>query len=280
MDVSAPLLEARSLAVEIGGRRLLTDVNLSVDKGELIALAGPNGAGKSTLLGVLAGDAPPAAGELRLDGRPAAKLSARERGLLRAVLPQQHAIGFAFTVEEVVAFGRYPHRRQDDPSAVARALTAVEMADLRHRSVLELSGGELTRTALARVLAQDAHLLLLDEPTAALDLRHQRQVLDVCRRLTEEGRGVVLVLHDLSLAAESDRLGLVADGRLVLDLPERALTTERLTPIYETPVAVLEHPETGRPVVTHGAPAPQTAASDTEPAGSAVKTTSNSSNDE
>lgn len=249
------LAEARQLGVRLGGRPVLDGVDLAVHAGEVLALVGPNGAGKSTLLGALAGDVAAAAGEVRVGGAPLGSWSARQLALRRAVLPQSSPLAFPFTAEEVVRMGRAPWAgtalcEEDDP-AVDAAMAATEVAGFAGRAYPALSGGERARVALARVLAQRAPLVLLDEPTAALDLHHQELVLRVCRAEAALGRGVVVVLHDLGLAAaHADRVAVLAAGRVVADgSPADVLTAPLLTTVYRHPVEVLPHPRTGLPLV-------------------------------
>jgi iron complex transport system ATP-binding protein len=243
--------EAHGLVVRLGGRTVLDGVDLAVPAGRVLALVGPNGAGKSTLLAALAGDVPPAAGRLTLDGRPAGAWTARDLALRRAVLPQAATLTFPFTVAEVVRMGRAPWAgtpaEDQDEAAVAEAMAATEVTAFAGRPFGALSGGERARVALARVLAQRTGLLLLDEPTAALDLRHQELVLGVCRRRAAAGDGVVVVLHDLGLAAAyADRVAVLHEGRIRADgPPAEVLTEELLSEVYQHPVEVLPHPGTG-----------------------------------
>ena len=249
------MLQGRNISVRIGERTLLDGVSLTLAPGEVVALAGPNGAGKSTLLRVLAGDLTPTGGEVTLDGRPLARYRARELALRRAVLPQQTLMQFAFTAREVVAMGRHPHdtRRDapDDEAIIAAALLRTETAPLAERAYPSLSGGEQGRVSLARVLAQEAPSLLLDEPTAALDLRHQQAVMAIARELAREGATVLAVLHDLNLAAAyADRIALMHAGRLVADGPPwQTLTEPLLTDVFACPIAVTPHPVRGCPLV-------------------------------
>ncbi|MFJ5288719.1 heme ABC transporter ATP-binding protein [Streptomyces sp. NPDC088348] len=227
----------------------------TVRAGELLALVGPNGAGKSTLLAALAADLPATEGAVRVDGRPAASCPAAELALRRAVLPPSADLSFPFPVEEVVRMGRAPwagtERADDDDQAVTDAMAAAEVGGLAVRPFPSLSGGERARVALARVLAQRAPLLLLDEPTAALDLRHQELVLRICRERAAAGCAVVVVLHDLGLAAAyADRAAVLHEGRIAADgPPSRVFTTELLSRVYRQPVEVLPHPGTGAPLV-------------------------------
>ncbi|WP_408648865.1 heme ABC transporter ATP-binding protein [Streptomyces poriticola] len=250
------LAEAESLQVRLDGRPVLDGVDTAVRAGEVLALVGPNGAGKSTLLGALAADLPPAAGVVRVHGRPAPEWSAPELALRRAVLPQSAALSFPFRVEEVVRMGRAPWagtpaEDEDDP-AVDEAMARTEVTGFAGRPFSALSGGERARVALARVLAQRAPLLLLDEPTAALDLRHQELVLRLCRERARAGDAVVVVLHDLGLAAAyADRVAVLRAGRVAADGPPREVFSDHLlTEVYDQPVEVLPHPRTGAALVT------------------------------
>jgi iron complex transport system ATP-binding protein len=245
------LVGARSLDVHLGGRPILRDVSVDVGAGELVALVGPNGAGKSTLLGVLAGDVAAAEGSVELDGLPIAAWGPGELARRRAVLLQQLAVAFPFRVVDVVRMGRAPWAGSAtddiDDEVVRQALATTDTSHLASRTFPTLSGGERARVALARVLAQQAQLLLLDEPTAALDLHHQELVLETARRRADAGDGVVVVLHDLGLAAaHADRVVVVAEGRVVADgPPAEVLTPERLGEVYQHDIEVIRHPGTG-----------------------------------
>ncbi|GHG73690.1 hemin import ATP-binding protein HmuV [Streptomyces griseocarneus] len=247
--------EARALRVGLGGRNVLDGVDLSVAAGEVVALVGPNGAGKSTLLAALARDLTAASGEVRIDGAPADAWSAGELALRRAVLPQSAELSFPFTAGEVVRMGRAPWAgtaaEDEDDAAVEAAMAATEVAGFASRPFAALSGGERARVALARVLAQRAPLLLLDEPTAALDLRHQELVLRVCRERAAAGDAVVVVLHDLGLAgAYADRVAVLHEGRVVADgPPAEVYLPELLGRVYGQPVDVFDHPHSGEPLV-------------------------------
>ncbi|MGW8060943.1 heme ABC transporter ATP-binding protein [Streptomyces ziwulingensis] len=249
------LAEAEGLRVRLGGRPVLDGVDVTVRAGEVLALVGPNGAGKSTLLGALAADVPAAEGVVRVHGRPVARWSAPELALRRAVLPQSASLSFPFAVEEVVRMGRAPWAgsgpADEDDAVVAEAMARTEVAGFAGRPFSALSGGERARVALARVLAQRAPLLLLDEPTAALDLRHQELVLRLCRERARAGDAVVVVLHDLSLAAAyADRIAVLRAGRVAADGPPGEVLSEGLlSEVYDQPVEVVAHPRTTAPLV-------------------------------
>ncbi|MEU3270939.1 heme ABC transporter ATP-binding protein [Saccharomonospora sp. NPDC006951] len=250
-----PLAEASAVVATAGGARLLDGVSLTVHAGEVLALVGPNGAGKSTLLGVLAGDTAPSSGRVTIHGRPADAWSTVDLARHRAVLPQHNPVSFPFTVRSVVEMGRAPWEgtpaEDDDERAVAAALADTGLTSFAERIHPTLSGGEQARTALARVLAQSTGLLLLDEPTAAMDLRHQEQVLALARARAETGAGVLVVLHDLGLAAaHADRVAVLSSGKLAAaGPPEEVCETELLSEVYQHPVEVISHPRTGKPIV-------------------------------
>ncbi|MEZ5110210.1 MAG: heme ABC transporter ATP-binding protein [Microbacteriaceae bacterium] len=262
------MLEARGVTVvpDRAKAPILADASISIRPGELHALLGPNGAGKSTLFGVLAGDIAPTSGEVLLHGEPLARHRAKELARLRGVLLQQNAVTFSFTAREVVAMGRVPWSRtpqeDQDEDAIAEAMAKTDVTALADRTVTSLSGGERARVALARVLAQRTRLLLLDEPTAALDLRHHEDVLRIARAEADAGSAVAVVLHDLDAAlAIADHVTLLARGRVVAQGPaHEVLTAERIEEVYGQAVDVLEHPITGASIIVprrsvHGAAA-------------------------
>ncbi|NKY85370.1 heme ABC transporter ATP-binding protein [Nocardia veterana] len=251
----AVTLRARGVDIARGGRPVLAAVDIDVVAGQILALVGPNGAGKSTLLAALSGELDIAGGTVELDGRPLAHWTPTDMARRRAVLPQNHTVGFPFTVREVVAMGRAPWartaRRDADDRMIAAAMAATDIEHLAQRPFPALSGGERARAALARVLAQDTETLLLDEPTAALDLGHQEQVLRLASDRAAAGAAVVVVLHDLGLAAAyADRVAVLDAGRLAaVGHPRDILTTDLLTRVYRHPVEVIDHPVTGAQLI-------------------------------
>ena len=246
---------ARGVSVHRGDADVLRDVTLSITAGELVALVGPNGAGKSTLLSVLAGELEPTSGSVEIDGRPVGRWSTAELSRVRAVLPQQITVAFPFTVEEVVRMGRAPYHRgpeaADDASVIGQALTEMAIDDLSSRRHQSLSGGEQARVAVARVFAQATPLLLLDEPTAALDVRFQELVLRAVRRRVREGTTAIVVVHDLGLAAAyASRVVVLSHGEIVGDgAPHAVLTSSLLSTVYEHPIDVSVHPRSGEPLI-------------------------------
>jgi iron complex transport system ATP-binding protein len=245
----------RGIEVAFGERPVLRGVDLEVTAGEVVALVGPNGAGKTTLLRVASRVLPPDAGEATFEGRPLEAWSRRALSRAIAVVPQDAGIPFPFRAGELVVMGRAPHQsllgfdRQEDVDHAQRALERMGIAHLADRSVFELSGGERQLVAFARALAQDALLLLLDEPTAFLDLRHRALVLGVVREQAATGRGALVVSHDLNLAARScDRLVVLVDGAAIASgTPSEVLTPALLADAYGVEADVLTAPD-GSPV--------------------------------
>lgn len=253
--MTASAFAVRDVALRLGGAVILEDVSLDVSYGRVLALVGPNGAGKSSLLSLLCRDAGPTAGSIRLDGRPLQEWRARDLSRARSVLMQSHRVAFSFTAAQVIEMGRAPwvgtEQSDADAECIADAVALTDVAHLQGRSFPSLSGGEQARVSLARVLAQNTAVVLLDEPTAALDIRHQEDVLRIARDLAGRGRAIVVVLHDLSLAAAyADDVVMLDGGRIVAaGEPRHVLTEERIGAVYGTPVRVIDDPDTGRPVV-------------------------------
>jgi ABC-type cobalamin/Fe3+-siderophores transport system ATPase subunit len=220
--------------------RAVQGVDLELGEGELLVVLGPNGSGKSTLLRLLAGLLAPDAGEVRLDGGPLRALGPRERARRLAVVPQALAALPELRVEDFVLAGRYARigrwlgAQRADRQAVRAALEAAEVAELRDRAMTELSGGQRQRVLVARALAQEAPRLLVDEPTAALDLHHQLRVFELLSRLAREGRAVLVVTHDANLASQFATRVLLLDGGVVRAAgpPAQVLRREVLEPVY------------------------------------------------
>lgn len=227
-----------------GGREILHGVDLEVHAGEVLGLIGPNGAGKSTLLGALAGDTEPASGTVELAGRSYSDYGARDAAQVRAVMLQDSRVSFSHLVRDVVEMGRsaWGGRGGDDADRelVDACLCEVGMLDMQDRDITTLSGGERARVAFARVTAQQARCVMLDEPTAAMDIGHQERTMRSVRRLAADGTGVLVVLHDLNLAAQyCDRLALLSDGRIdAVGDPWTVCTAERLSRVYDWPLSV------------------------------------------
>jgi cobalamin transport system ATP-binding protein len=240
-------IRMRGVTVELGGRAVVDRVDADVADGEWVALIGPNGAGKTTLLRALA-RLVPFAGEIELDGRPLAELGRGELARLVAVVPQEPSTPPWMTVAEYVLLGRTPHlgplakEGVRDREAAARALARLDLLPFMERRLGTLSGGEKQRVVVARALAQEAAIVLLDEPTAALDIGHQQQALDLLDELrAESGLTLVAAMHDLTLAAQyADRMVLLDGGRVVADgAPTEVLTAPVIARHYGAAIDVV-----------------------------------------
>ncbi|QAY59857.1 heme ABC transporter ATP-binding protein [Microbacterium protaetiae] len=238
------------IGVTIGRRDILDDVSLHVDAGRVTAIIGPNGAGKSTLLAVAAGHRRPDVGEVRLGGDHLARIPVKEAARRRAVMPQDTTVAFPFTVREVVGLGRtaWPSDPTRDDRIVAEALAQTGLEHLAEREITTLSGGERQLTALARVIAQatpvgEHSVVLLDEPTAAMDVAHAEATLSLMRAVAADGAAVAVVLHDLDAAAAyADHLVLMHQGRVRAEgTVAEVCTGELLSEVYGTPIEVFEH---------------------------------------
>ncbi len=260
--MTVPALELQGVDARYAGRGgsglALRGVDVAAQPGQVLALVGPNGAGKSTLLRVASGVLRPSAGRVLVAGAALAAMSARDVARRVAVVPQDAPVPPNLAVREMVALGRTPHLRllggatAQDREAVDWALEVTKVGALEGRLVDELSGGERQRVVLARALAQQPRVLLLDEPTANLDLHHQAAILDVLRGLAADaGLAVVAALHDLQLAAlYCDRVALLAGGELAgLGAPEQVLTAKLVSKVFGQDVALSAHPTHGVPLI-------------------------------
>ena len=241
------VLRFEGVSASAGSREILRGVSLALGEGEVLTLAGPNGAGKTTLFRVASRVLRPSAGSVLLYGRPLADYARRELAQYVAVVPQDATIAFPFRVGEIVLMGRSPHlgtlgfETREDVERARDALRRVGIEALADRSVLSLSGGERQLVLLARALAQDARVLLLDEPTAHLDLRHRVRVAALVRELVRGGRSALVVSHDLGLAARSgDRIALLRGGELYgVGTPREVLTPANLRAVFDVETEIL-----------------------------------------
>ncbi len=253
-----PALEVERVSFAYGRMPVLANVSFSVHPGEFVGIIGPNGSGKSTLLRLLSGTLRPQGGVVRLDGRPLHLLSRREVARQIAVVPQETTFTFAFTGLEVVLMGRSPHLGRftlegpDDVEIARQSMEATDSWHLRSRQMDEVSGGEKQRIVVARALAQQPAILLLDEPTTALDIRHQADIYRLLRKFHDEGGlTIMLVSHDLNLSARAcERLILLDEGNIRSDgPPEMVIEAGTLSEVYDTELRVHTDPLTGAPVV-------------------------------
>ena len=252
-----PLLEARDVHVALGGQAVLRGVDIRVAAGEVVGLVGPNGAGKSTFLRAVTRIVAAERGSIRIAGETLARISRRELARRVAVVQQLPEAPRTLRVRDLVLLGRHPHLRllgresARDGAIVDEALRDAGCIQLAGRELGTLSGGERRRAFVARALAQQAPLLLLDEPTANLDAGAQSEILDLVADLARGGAGVLLVVHDLTLAAAyCHRMVLLDRGRIVAaGPPETVVTDEIVQRVYGRAVSVIAHPRTGAPVI-------------------------------
>jgi iron complex transport system ATP-binding protein len=252
------MLTIRSLSFSYNSKPALADISLDVKAGEVLAVIGPNGAGKTTLVKVVSGVLRPETGRLLISGRDVTGMDPSRRARLMAVVPQARKLPPDFTVWQTVQMGRTPYlgwlgkTSQKDIDYTQRALEQTALLTYAGRRIDQLSGGEQQRVLLARALAQDCPILLLDEPTAHLDLHYQSELLDLIRRLaTEQELAILMALHDLNQVAQyADKVALLLDGRLqALGTPDEVLTPKVLTEAYQVPLHVIPHPYHGTPLI-------------------------------
>ncbi|WP_045857169.1 heme ABC transporter ATP-binding protein [Teredinibacter purpureus] len=257
------VLELHNVSVQIGTFSLLREACLQLEHNEVVAIVGPNGAGKSTLLKTISGDLHTHQGDILFHGAPLRALPPNERAKKIAVLPQHSELNFPFSVTEVVALGRIPHATglNSDTAIVRDAMKALDITHLRERLYPQLSGGEKQRVQLARVLAQlwqtdtsERRLLLLDEPTAHIDIGHQQQLMSEIKTFAQQNVAILLVLHDINLAIQyADRLIAMHSGNIIASgRPENIITQPLIDQLFGNRVKVLTHPNDHKPIVLPG----------------------------
>jgi len=251
---------AENISLHIADFDLLRNINLSVEAGVVTVLVGPNGAGKSSLLKVLTGEMEPTRGSVLLNQLELSQWDRQEKANLLAVLPQHSVLNFPFTASEVVGLGCIPHETgyAKDQKITAEALQVVDASYLQRRLYTQMSGGEKQRVQLARVLAQvwlpsqhGDQFLVLDEPTAAFDLSHQQMTLDIVKKLSARGVGVLMVLHDLNLAARCADNLVVMNGGVIeaCGSPDNVLTEQLVSKVFNVQATITRHPVTDTPLV-------------------------------
>lgn len=253
------MLEVNHLSYQIRNRQLLDRISFKANSGELLAIVGANGAGKSTLLKLSTRELKSSSGEIRLRNKSLSDYSEKDLARFRAVLPQQNAVAFPFLVSELVLMGRYPHFEfhpsEHDYAVVEKALRKVGMWAFASRVFTTLSGGEQQRVQLARVLAQiwdvSEGILFLDEPTTGLDLLHQHQMLELAREFTQKGFCVVVILHDLNLAAQyANQIVMLRAGHIeAIGSPRDVITVDIIKRVFDLNVWLVEHPEMECPMI-------------------------------
>lgn len=258
MTDSSPLIAVSDVTVQLGDTTALASIDTTVQSGTFLGLVGPNGAGKSTLLRTITGMITPDTGTVEIAGEGITDFSSRERSRTIAVVPQETSVAFDFAVKDVISMGRTPYvgrfggSAPADTAAVNRAMERTAVAQFADRPISEISGGERQRVLLARAIAQDTPILLLDEPTASLDINHQIRTLDLVAELVAEGKTVVAAIHDLNLAARyCDELLLLDAGHAVArGTPESVLTAETVEQTFAIQSVVETNPTTGTRHVT------------------------------
>ncbi len=255
------MISVQKIDFAYNGWPVLREVSFSVARGEFLAVIGPNGAGKSTLLKLLDGILQPQKGYILLKERPLPDYSRRQLARLIGYVPQEFPVAFHFTAREVVLMGRFPYQRllggttAEDYRVAQEAMQITDCGHLSERFFTRLSGGEKQRVVLASALAQQPEMLLLDEPTTALDLKHQVHFYRILQKLRRERQlTIVVVTHDVNLAALfAERVVILKQGKVVADGPvAEVLTRKRLESVYETPLTLVRHPLSGTPVVLPG----------------------------
>ncbi len=254
-----PGIVATGVASAYGERQVLTGLDLEVARGTVIALAGPNGVGKSTLLRLVAGSLRPTRGTVTVMGTDLSGLSVRERARLISIVPQNPELPRGAAALEVVLMGRNPHlgllawESASDVGIAVDSMRRTDSEEFLDRPIHELSGGERQRVAIAMALAQETPVVLLDEPTANLDLAYQPKIMRLLRELAASGKTVITAVHDLTLAGQfCDAIALMGDGKVTaFGEPEEVLTAENIKRAYGADTVVLKHPETGKPIVVN-----------------------------
>lgn len=256
--MNKPILTVRSLTAGYGSIPVIHDISLTVEPGEIVALVGPNGSGKTTLIRAITGIIPSFSGSVWVDGKELSALSIKQRAQLLATVPQARRLPEGYTVWQTVLYGRTPYlgwmgKPTDRDLQICQwALESTQLVDLMDKTVEDLSGGEQQLVLVARALAQETPVLLLDEPTAHLDLRHQAVVLKLVQQLAHDHRLAVLMsLHDLNLVSLfADRVALLGQGRMhALGTPGEVLDEKVLTKVFRVPLHILPHPVLGVPLV-------------------------------
>ena len=251
-------IEAESISFSYKGNQVISNIDIRIQSGEFISIIGPNGSGKTTLLKIFQGILIPSHGSLTSSGRSIADMSPRERAKLISVVPQNPEIPKWMTLSDFVMLGRNAHlglfkwEREKDIKVVKSAMTMTDIWDISHRKLSEVSGGEMQRAMIALAIAQSSPVMLLDEPTANLDLKRQIDTLSLIKKNHIIREGItVLAIHDLTLAGQlSDRIIMLDDGNIVADgTPEQVLTKQNLEPVYGLKMNIIPHPLTQTPVV-------------------------------
>ena len=257
-NLGEPVIDIEGFSFRIGRKQILRDISLSIDAGEYVSIIGPNGAGKTTLLRCIDRINLGGTGTIRINGRPIEEYSRVGLAKLISYVPQANGQRFPFTVHEFVMMGRYPHLspfssiKRADLEAVNRAMEQTGIEEFAERLLGTLSSGERQKVFIAAALAQEANILLLDEPVTFLDYKHQSEIQNLLKRINNKSKAtIVSVTHDINCAAlASSRIFAIKNGSIVFcGKPEEVMTNEVLEKVYDKPFLFAKHPESGRPVV-------------------------------
>lgn len=250
-------IEVENVSFRYGQKEVLTELSVAIKVGEFFGIIGPNGAGKTTLLRIIGGLLKPSQGRVMVFEKPLDTISLTERAKLISFVPQENYFSFDFTVLDVVLFGRHPYLKamerpkKSDIDKAIESLKATDALELKDRNILELSSGERQRVVLARALASEPKILLLDEPTSYLDITHQVDIIRILKRLSQEGITIVLLSHDINITSSvCHRLLLLSNGKIVAcDIPEKIINNEIIKQVYKINTHIVLHPDSKKPQI-------------------------------
>ncbi|PQJ68304.1 ABC transporter ATP-binding protein [Photobacterium angustum] len=246
------IIQAKHLSFQQGNKQLLTDINFTIGAGELVGIIGPNGAGKSTLLKCLAGYLTSSSGEIFLKEKTLSSYRHQQRAQHMSYLPQHTEPAFAFLVKDVIGYGRYSHSNPISDKEFNRTIHQLNIEKLLNQPLNQLSGGEQQRVHFARLLLQNADCMLLDEPTASLDIGHESELMNILAAQCQQGKTALVAIHNLNTALEfCDQLLLLQQGELIaFDTPDNVLTPSRLHQLYQDNITICRHPESDKLYLT------------------------------
>ncbi|PSV18608.1 heme ABC transporter ATP-binding protein [Photobacterium leiognathi subsp. mandapamensis] len=246
------ILDVTQLSLTQGNKILLNQIDFTLNAGELVGIIGPNGAGKSTLLKCLSGYISPSSGSISLLGKPLSSYSHQGRAQHLSYLPQHSELAFSFLVKDVISYGTFNNPNPNNADELAKVIAQTNIEDLLNQSLNQLSGGEQQRVHFARILLQNANIMLLDEPTASLDIGHESQLMNIITAQCQQGKTALVALHNLNTALEfCDRLLLLQQGELIaFDSPEQVLTPAQLRQLYHDNIRISRHPDSNKLYLT------------------------------
>ncbi|MBS4015429.1 MAG: ABC transporter ATP-binding protein [Candidatus Latescibacteria bacterium] len=250
-------IETNNLSFQYGKKPVLQNLTIQITQGDFFGIIGPNGAGKTTLLKIFAGLLKPQQGEVQLFGKKSDEIPIKERAKLLSYVPQENYFYFDFTVLDVVLFGRHPYLKQMErpkKSDIDKAINALKFTDaleFKNRSVLELSSGERQRVILARALTSEPKILLLDEPTSYLDITHQVEIINILKKLNQEGITIIFLSHDINLTSIAcNRVLLLSEGKMIAcDVPAKIINKDLIKAVYKIEPQIISSPDSAKPQI-------------------------------